>query len=46
MKKKYKTMEEIVKEEGILSYLWNRTDFLSDLPDYMQELIIKEVGEE
>ena len=44
--KKYKTMEEIAEEEGMLSYLWNNTDFLCNLPARMVELVIKEVGEE
>jgi len=41
-----KTMVEIAEKEGMLSYIWNYTDFLSDLPENMIKLIINEVGEE
>ena len=40
-----KYVVEVAEEKGMLYYLWNHTDFLYDLPDYMKELIIKEVGE-
>lgn len=46
MNNKNKTIEEIAKEEGMLSYLWNNTDFLCNLPDKFIKLIEEELGEE